>query len=260
MPKTFTCGFDFSERVPLLCAAIDGTRVDRFLMDTGAPRTCIHESVAESLRLPGARPGHVRAESLKIAGVEFGPLELKLSRFGDNRIHGVLGFREMQQHCVAVDLDRCQATFGPSPAARTGRGSRIEVFRGRPTVLVACHGNALRFVLDTGSSANWLFADTLAKIPAPEITGAAEQAKSAFGTFPASEEVRVRDLSVGGRDFAVLRFLLAPQDSFGGGRKPEDGILGLAGLAERGKVVMDFPGQELSIRQGADAEPPGGRE
>ncbi len=248
---TFDVAFDFAERVPLLTAEVNRHRLDRFLLDTGAPSSCLHKDVVQTLGLAPDGKNAVHVDSLRCGDLDFGPLELKVGTFGQNRVHGVLGTREIKSYCVTLDLDRCVCIFEVGPDHGSGPFSRLELFRGRPTVLVEYRGQTLRFVLDTGSSVNWLFLRGQDRLPGMgTVVELTETAKAAKGNLAVNRATVFENMTIGGRVHADVQFLLSEANQFGGYDAPEDGILGLSAIAASGLAVVDFRGEKFLLTGG----------
>ncbi len=233
--------FDFSERVPIMRGLVNGWIFDRFLLDTGAPSSCLHNNTASKLGLSVDRGNTVHVDSLQFGKLDVGAVDLRISSFGQNQIDGLLGTREMVQYCVMLDLDRLVCIFAESMNGSSAF-SKLEMSNGRPIVLTEYAGNSFRFVVDTGSSANWLFVsgqDKLASIGT--VVDEAEKAKAAGGNLAVCRAKVLQDMNIGGRDHREVRFLLATLDQFGGRSAPEDGILSVGALATAGTAVIDFP-------------------
>ena len=244
--------FDFAEQVPLLTAEVNGTRLDRFLLDTGASSSCLHKEAAARLGLRPSSANTVHVDCLRFGEWDLGPIDLRVSSFGENRLDGLLGTRELASYRVTLDLDRsisiidCGLT-GDAPF------TKLELFRGRPVLHVEHEDVTLTFVLDTGSGANWLFApgqDNLATIGT--VVDHSDTAKSTRGNLAVRRAKVVHNMSLGGRNHAEVSFLLPEAGAwFGGPDAVEDGILGVGALASAGRVVMDFPGGKFLLVGGA---------
>lgn len=233
--------FDFSERVPLVHGTVNGRDFARFLLDTGAPASRLHRDVATALGLFPDPENRIRIDSLLFGTLDIGPVDLKVGSFGENRIDGLLGTRELTPYCVTLDLDGhvCVLSQGNSADAPS---SPLHMCNGRPVVHVHHAGVGLVFVLDTGSSGNWLFARGQEKL---RHVGAVEErrdtAKAACGNLPVWRAKVVHNVAIGGRTCKQVRFLLSEPDQFGGASAPEDGILGLGAIAQSGRAIIDFP-------------------
>ena len=248
--------FDFSERVPLINGVVNGRAFERFLIDTGAPSSRLHKDVVTSLGLPLDGENTVHVDSLRFGTLDFGPVDLKSGSFGENRLDGLLGTRELFPHCVTLDLDRCLCVLGKT--SHTGvPSSPLELFHGRPVVRVQHADAELTFVLDTGSSGNWLFArgqDKLRNVGA--VVTQHDTAKAAAGNLPVRRAKVLDSLTIGGRKLPDVRFLLPEPDQFGGANAPEDGILGLGSIALSGRAVIDFPLARFMLINGGRAGQP----
>ena len=232
--------FDFSERVPIVHGAVNGRDFARFLLDTGAPSSRLHKNIVAALGLSADGENTVRIDSLRFGTLDVGPIDLKTSSFGENRLDGLLGTRELSPYCVTLDLDRCLCVLGKSTHG-SDPFSPLELFHGRPIVRVQHADAELTFVLDTGSSGNWLFAsgqDKLRNVGAVIVQP--ETAKAAQGNLTVQRRKVVDDVAIGGMTFQEVAFLLSEPDQFGGANAPEDGILGIGAIASSGIAIIDF--------------------
>lgn len=233
--------FDFADRVPLVRGTVNGRDFARFLLDTGAPSSWLHRDVAVASGLSPDADGTVHVDSLGFGTLDLGPVELKVGSFGENRVDGLLGTRELLPYRVMLDLDQCICVLGQSSCVPTP-SSPLEIYRARPVVRVHHARSDLTFVLDTGSSGNWLFAPGQDKL---RHVGAVEErrqtAKTAWGDSPVRRAKVLDNMAIGGQMCRDVCFLLSEPEQFGGVNAPEDGILGLGAIASSGRAIIDFP-------------------
>ncbi len=249
LQNKFEIPFDFKERVPLLKAIVKGQKFDRFLLDTGAPTSCLSEDVASDMRLTPNSYGKIRVDSFAFGAIDFGPLDMKISKFGENRIDGLLGTQEIKPYCVSLDFDRLILTFDRIDKEKDVPYSPLEIFRGRPVIYVEYAGKLFKFVLDTGSSCNWLFPSGQGKTSGMgEILSASEQTKTAFGSIKVSESIILSDMNIGGIKYKRVVFLRADASSFGGNDMPEDGIIGIGAIVHHGVALINFPSGRFLIK------------
>ena len=246
--------FDFGERIPLMSCTINGLPFDRFILDTGAPVSFLHKDTAEALQLGVNHQNRVHIESLRFGTLNAGPCELKVGSFGAIRTAGLLGTREMLPYCVTLDLDRSLCVLGASHSASVPF-SPFELLNGRPVVRLQHSDVDLIFVLDTGSSANWLFASGQEKLHAiGTMQEEPETAQGARGGIPIQNRKAVANMAIGGRELPIVTFLLSEQ--FAGHNAPEDGILGIGALVASGKVIIDFPFGRFALTETQNQEQP----
>ncbi len=221
-----------------MSCAVNGRPYQRMVLDTGAPAGSLHEDVVSDLNLVPDPQGTVHVDSFRAGTLEIGPVRLRTASFGQNRIDGLLGTRELACFCVSLDLDRRLCTLGDS-MYRSLPGSTFELFRGRPLVRVEHEAVDLAFVLDTGSNGNWLFPSGQAKLmQSGRELPCARPATAAQGELLVRRRILDR-MVLGGRQMQNVEFLLAEPGQFGP-NPPEDGILGLGALVSTGTVVIDF--------------------
>ncbi len=229
--------FDYTDRVILMRGVVNGHPFDRFLLDTGAPMTILKEEIALQLGLSIDDKKTVHIDSLKFGALDIGPIDIIAGPL--KTVDGLLGTPEVASHCVTLDIDKCVCTIGQSTYTERA-SSPLELFRGRP-VLHVQHGDAqLTFVFDTGSSGNWLFVPGQEKlINAGAIVAHAETGRTHWGDAPITQKKVLQNMSIGGKVHSEIEFMTS--DQFAGKDAPEDGILGIGGLAVSGKAVIDFP-------------------
>ncbi len=230
--------FDYTERVTTIPGVVNGHPFDRFLFDTGAPMSFLREDIAadHGLWVDSRKAFHI--DSLKFGELDVGPIDMRTTP-STWKVAGLVGTREVAGHCVAFDIDKSVCTIGRSTHTEEPF-SPLELFRGRPIVHVQ-HGDVrLTFVFDTGSSGNWLFVPGQKKLSnAGAIVPHTETGKTAWGDAPITRKKVLQNTSIGGKVHSEVEFMIS--DKFTGEDAPEDGILGIGGLAVSGKVVIDFP-------------------
>ena len=241
--------FDFSERVPLIHGIVNGRDFSRFLLDTGAPSSYLHEDVVAALGRCVDDKNVVHVDTLQFGTLDIGPVDLQVSSFGQNRIDGVLGTQEVAGYSVTIDLDRSVCLLGESTHGDAAF-SPLELLHGRPIVRIQHADAELTFVLDTGSSGNWLFLSGQDKLRRVGMgSDHSVNAKGARQSFRTQQRKIVQKMRIGGRELAEVTFLLS--DQFAGPNAPEDGILGLGALVASGMAVVDIPGRRFVLTNGS---------
>jgi hypothetical protein len=234
---------------------INGFPCRRCVLDTGAPLTIVKvpsESAIAKLRIP--QSGETFLESLVIDSVELGPMKCFV-RIADNlqEIEMYLGTEFLRSYCITLDYFRARARFESNPKP-SHVGSKISFSQGRPTINVPLAGKEMVFVLDTGSNANWLFfksqeAELLEK---GKVNKTSVEASCGLGNINVSQMISFEGVSVGGKRFDEIPFLMANEESFGGPtRTLEDGIIGTGQLASlvKGQQTIDFLSNTYQIRE-----------
>jgi predicted aspartyl protease len=233
---------DFSGGVPICSAQVNGKRFGRFLIDTGAPSSFLSPEAAASLGQSGNTS--LRAD-LCVGYVDFGPVEFAVRSFGPNRLDGLIGTRELRSHVVEIDCRECRLRVGRQRTSSHG-SSPITLGNGRPVVPVMVGGHAMYFLLDTGSSASWLFPRGQAALrDVGDVVTTQEPVRSVHTDSTTLFAKFLNDVSVGGLVLPSVKFLLAAPGQFG--QDPaEDGILG-TDVMSRGVAVFDFPGERFQL-------------
>jgi len=241
--------FDFSEKVTVVNGIFDGQYSGRFLLDTGAQQSFFNERILKELGLSVDKANIIHFDSFQFGTLNFGPIDLQVRDSGHSRLYGLLGTREIIPYRVTFDLDQSVCLFDQS-TQDDAAFSKIEIFRGRPVVHIQYSETSLIFVLDTGSSANWLFKSGQEKlINSGSIIDHTETAKSAWGDVSIKSAKVLQNVSIGGRILSEIMFIQS--DQFAWPDAPEDGIIGLGGIISSGKAIFDFPRGKFSLVDGA---------
>lgn len=242
--------FDFSEIVAVVNGTVDGKHSGPFLLDTGAQQSFFNERIVKELGLSVDKATNIiHFDSFQFGTLDFGPIDLRVRNFGHSRLYGLLGTRELIPYCVTFDLDRSVCVFDQDDH-NDAASSEIEIFRGRPVVHIQYSETSLIFVLDTGSSANWLFKSGQEKlINAGSIIDYTEKAKSAWADVSIKSAKALQNVNIGGKDLSKVMFMQS--DQFAWPDAPEDGIIGLGGITSSGQAIFDFPWGRFILVDGA---------
>ena len=162
----------FEAGVPIVPAMVAGLPGD-FILDTGAPRTLLHETSAQGggiteLLLPGsATVAGLRIEGLTVAVADLDVRGWNLS----TPLAGVIGADALKGYVVDVSYAPCRIRiWTPGGAPRfAGRPLPLAWDAGRPVVAAAASDNAHeaqgRFVVATGANVPVRLAEDLASAP-----------------------------------------------------------------------------------------------
>ncbi|MHC5038777.1 MAG: pepsin/retropepsin-like aspartic protease family protein [Planctomycetota bacterium] len=244
--------FDFSEGVPILSASVNGRAFHRFLLDSGAVRSCLHRDSAEILDLVADDHRLARVESFRIGAHDFGPGAIRITTFGSNRLDGLLGVEEIGGRCITFDFLCASVRFTAGSFDAGSVPSPFRLFRGRPVIDVPYKGRTLSFILDTGAGSHVLFVLGREKLDGlGEIIEEPVDVKAGFGDLVAPGKFLLPELEVGGRRYDEAVFTLAGPDQYGGRDARVDGILGLGALADSRYAVVDFCKSRFAVGEGA---------
>ncbi len=162
----------FEGGVPVLPAIVAGIAGD-FVLDTGAPRTLLHETKAQAAGVEGdALVGDVRVAGATVAGLAVGVADLDVRGWNlATPLAGVIGADALKGHVVDVSYAPCRVRISEVGAAPPFQGRALDLGwdLGRPTADAAVSDGAHeiqgRFVMATGANAPVRLADDLASAP-----------------------------------------------------------------------------------------------
>lgn len=232
-----TCRFEGG--APLVAAVVAGIAGD-YVLDTGAPRTLLHETRA---RAEGIATddivGNVRLAGMGVDGLSVGVADLDVRGWNlATPLAGVIGADALRGHVVDISYAPCRIRVsdpGEAPAFR-GRALTLGWDLGRPTadgkVSDDAHEISGRFVIATGANAPVRLADDLAE--APGVAEAAELYPDGiwFARLP-----QVAFAGAVGRDVAA------------GLMPPEGDVVGVLGgpVLAHFRLRFDFPAGRLVV-------------
>ncbi|HEY8271055.1 MAG TPA: hypothetical protein VIG33_09210 [Pseudobdellovibrionaceae bacterium] len=103
----------------------------------------------------------------------------------------------------------------------------------------------MKFVLDTGSNANWLFhkSQNLELISCGQAQNEKTTATCGLGNISVHRSLHFSEIKIGGYTANEIKFLCANENDFGGPSVTvEDGIIGTGQIAEwfNGIQIIDF--------------------
>jgi hypothetical protein len=248
LPDQFELPFRFHGD-PVMIGTMNGIHCDRCVLDTGAPITVLRipeKSIFKNL--PLTHDGFSLLDSLSIHGVEFGPIKVKSKIVNDLKAPEIfIGTSELRYHCLRINYRTQLIHFTNSefPNENQQDFSEIGFSRGRPVIQLMIAEKLMKFVLDTGSNANWLFH----KSQRLELTAFGKaQVESAtatcgLGNISVQKSVLFSKIKIGGFVADEMKFLCANENDFGGPSATfEDGIIGTGQITEwfQGIQIIDF--------------------
>jgi hypothetical protein len=231
----------FEGGVPLVAAAVAGV-VGDFVLDTGAPRTLLHETRARAEGIAGdGLTGDVDVAGVRTTGLPVGVADLDVRGWNlSTPLAGVIGADALKGHVVDVSYAPCRVYISTPDQAPPFRGRELALGwdLGRPTAEAAVSDRAHeirgRFVVATGANAPVRLADDLASAPA--LSDPAE-------------------LYPDGVWFARLPLLsfagASGQDVAAGLMPPEGDVVGVLGgpVLAHFRLRFDFPAGRLVVRR-----------
>jgi hypothetical protein len=223
--------------VPAVVAGIAGD----YIVDTGAPRTVLHETKAEAEGVTATElSGDVRVAGLNVRGVALAVADLDVRTWNlPTPAAGVIGVDVLRRYVVDVTYAPCRVRLSEPGRAPPFAGRPLDLAwdLGRPTAEAAVSDDAHkvigRFVIASGANAPVRLADDLAQTPGV---------------------IETRELYPDGVWLARL-----PQVDFAGavGRdvaaglmKPEGDIVGVLGaeVLAHFRLRFDFPAGKLVVQ------------
>ncbi len=231
----------YEQGVIVAPASVDGLAGD-YILDTGAPRTLLHETKAQGAGLTEtALHGPVRIAGLSVPDQAFSVADLDARTWAfPTPIAGVIGADLLAAYVVDVSFEPCRVAIyprGKAPAFAAKTALRLKRGAGVAMAEAAASDgrNAQRgdFVIATGADAPIRLEASLASIP-----GAAKPQE----LLPYGEgRAKLRAASFGGELFENLDSGLAQDDA------AATGVIG-APLLARWRLRFDFPQGRLLLR------------
>ncbi len=230
----------FERGVPVVAAMVAGLPGD-FILDTGAPRTLLHETkaqaagIAETDLIVGAS-----IAGLKIEGLSIGVADLDVRGWNlTTPLGGVIGADALKGYVVDVSYSPCRIRLSLPGAAPAFRGHALPLIwdEGRPVVEAAVADEAReargRFVVATGANAPLRLASDLA-----EVAGVADPKELGPDGVWLARLPRVEFAGATGQDVAAG--LMPPQGDIAG-------VLGGPVLSHF-RLRFDFPAGRLTVQ------------
>lgn len=191
-------------------AGIDSVHNLKFILDTGATRTCLDRSLVQQLGLPFLHPKTIfhfdkklRVESAVVRTISVGPLRAEtvvvnvadLSNLEVSGTHfdAVIGLDLLQAFPFQIDYEHSHIHFGPSaPLAET---IPMEPHQRVALIALEFHKKSTRFVLDTGAQNIILFWERVQARGSDWKFGPTETWWSSIGGRVTAREAYVHDIS-----------------------------------------------------------------
>lgn len=156
----------------MVAATVAGVAGD-FVIDTGAPRTLLHDTRARSEGVAADDlTGDVQVAGATVAGLSVGVTDLDVRGWNlATPLAGVIGADALKAHVVDVSYAPCVIRLSPPGSAAPFRGHVLELGwdLGRPTAEAAVSDDAHEirgwFVIASGANAPLRLADDLAQSP-----------------------------------------------------------------------------------------------
>lgn len=232
-----TCRFEAG--VPIVSAMMAGLAGD-FVLDTGAPRSQIHETKAQAAGIAETElMGDLTLAGVLVNGLSLAVADLDVRSWNlSTPLAGVIGADALKDHVVELTYAPCRIRIFPAGHAprATGRVLPLAWDAGRPTVVAEVsdgeHAVEGRFVVATGANAPVRLADDLASAP-----GLADPKELYPDGVWLARLPQVRMAGAVGRDVAAG--LMPPQGDVAG-------VLGGPVLAHF-RLLFDFPKARLTI-------------
>jgi hypothetical protein len=228
--------------VPAQVAGIAGD----FILDTGAPRTLLHETKAQAEGIEATElSGPVRLAGLALPARPVGVADLDVRTWNlPTAVAGVIGADVLRDFVVDVSFRPCRVRLsrpGEAPPFRASRVLPLAWDGGRPTAQARVSDGArtLRgaFVVATGANVAVRLADDLASVP----TARPLQGSDADELYPNGRWLA---------ELGSLRFAGRTERRLGAGLMPPEGdaagVIGGPALA-RFRLRFDFPAGRLSV-------------
>lgn len=229
-----------------------------FILDTGAPRTLLHETKAQAEGIEATElSGDVRLAGLSLAARTVGVADLDVRTWNlPTAVVGVIGADVLRDFVVDVSFRPCRVRLsrpGEAPRFRAARALPLAWDGGRPTApaQVSDGERTLRgpFVLATGANVAVRLADDLAAVPAARPPDGPPDGPP---NGP-PDGGAARELQPDGRwlaELGALRFAGRTDRRLGAGLMPPDGdVAGVIGgpALSRFRLRFDFPAGRLEV-------------
>jgi hypothetical protein len=230
----------FEAGVPIVPAMVAGLPGD-FILDTGAPRTLLHETKAQGSGITEILlAGDVALAGLRIEHLTVGVADLDVRGWNlSTPLAGVIGADALKGYVVDVSYAPCRIRLSTAGKAPSFPGAELPLLweDGRPAVEAAAADEARevrgRFVVATGANTPVRLAEDLASVP---------------------ELADLRELGPEGRWLARLprvSFAGATGRDVGAGLTPPEGdIVGVLGgpVLAHFRLRFDFPAARLTVQ------------
>ena len=233
----------FEDGVVVVAASVAGIAGD-YILDTGAPRTLLHETKAQSEGIAGAETtGAVRLAGLVLPDRPVAVADLDVRSWNlPTPGAGVIGMDVLRDYVVDVSFAPCRVRISrpqDAPAFRVSQQLPLGWDGGRPTLQAEASDGARTlsgpFVVATGANVPARLADDVAAAP----LAAKPQELYPDGVWLA----KLAGLRLAGRELAPVAAGLA---------KPDGEAAGLVGgqALSGWRLRFDFPGSTLSLGPG----------
>jgi len=230
LPDHFDLPFTF-QGDPVMKASINGLQCNRCVLDTGAAMTVLVICQDPGIKMQILDAQHALIKSLRIGGIEFGPLLVRVKRSKFDRPDEFaiyLGMEQLKHFCITLDYAHSFAHFSREHKILHSGFTKIEFFRGRAGLSFNYLNKDWCFIIDTGSNANWLFFDAQNDLPliSEEASHEKRDIPTGFGMVKLQRSISLKNMHLAGLEINELPFLLTNAEGFGGAGAPEDGIIG----------------------------------
>lgn len=238
------------DNLVIVKAIVAGQRNVNMILDTGTSPSSITKALADTLKLPRdvtalrSLNGTIRAESVVLPAVDFGPLHTAplrvivqdLSFVERNlgiRLGGIIGLDILTKSSFTIDYQRKSITFGALPP-----GLKTVAFAATSpslTVYAKIDGQKVRLLIDSGTEGLVLYRNRVTAMPAaPHFDRSASISTISGSNRLSWLKTRV---SIGEEDLGKREIAIADIDSNFG-----DEFDGLMGFAQMGfhRVGFDF--------------------
>jgi predicted aspartyl protease len=230
-------------------AMIGGVQNVNMIVDTGTSPSSISKQVADKLKLPRKGEsletlnGTIRAESVVLPGLDFGPLHAGALRvmvqdlgFMEQTLGislgGIVGLDVLTTGSFTIDYRRKSIAFGAVPPDL----KTVPFAATAPSLIVHAKidGQEVRLLLDSGTGGLVLYRNRKVKPPTPDFDRKLSISTSSGSTRLSWLSTRV---SVGEEDLGTQEIAIADVDSNFG--EEFDGLMGFAKMGFH-RVSFDF--------------------